>query len=68
MCVLFFFLPVSNILNSKRDLIFEISIFSDGQVSLVGTFRRLKLKIPSSFRKRRKKLPTNYEKPLKMGF
>jgi len=63
-----FFLPVSNILDSKHDLIFEISIFSDRQVSLVGTFRRLKLKIPISFRKRREKLPANHEKPLKMVF
>jgi len=55
-CV-FFFLSVGNILGSKHASIFEISIFSDRKVNLVGTFR-----------KRRKKLPRNYEKPLKMGF
>jgi len=67
MCV-FFFLSVSKILDSKHALIYEISIFSDKKMNLVGTFRRSKLKILSSFRKRREKLPTNYEKALKMGF
>jgi len=32
-----FFLFVSNILDSKKGLIFEISIFSDKKVNLVGT-------------------------------
>jgi len=65
MCVFF---SVSNISDSKLALIFEIGIFSDRKVNLVGTFERLKFKIPSSFRKRREKLPTNYEEPLKMEF
>jgi len=53
------------LVDSKHASIFEISIFSDRKMNLVGTFGRSKLKIPRSFRKRREKLPTNYEKPLR---
>jgi len=49
-------MSVSNILDSKHTSTFEISIFSDGKINLVGTFEGLKLKIPSSFRKRPEKL------------
>jgi len=59
---------VSKISDGKQALIFEISIFSDRKVNLVGTFGRSKLKIPSSFKKRQEKLLTDYAKPLKMGF
>jgi len=48
---LFFFPSISNILDGKNALIFEISIFSDTKVNLVGTLGRSKLKIPSNLKK-----------------
>jgi len=51
----FFFLSVINICGSKNALIFDISIFFDDKLILVGTFNRSTLKMQGSFRIRQKK-------------
>jgi len=60
MCVFFSVkLSVRDILSDKNARIFEMSIFSDRKVNLVGTFRRSKLRnlsIQKASRKRQEKL------------
>jgi len=46
---------VSDILDSRHASIFEISIFSDRKVNVIGTFGRSTLKILSDFGKLREK-------------
>jgi len=43
------FFSVINMWVNKNVPIFDIGIFSDRKVSLVGTFKKLKLKIPYCF-------------------